>query len=109
MWIYYAARSTVELEDVCEALEISLDLPPFEFDGHDTWRYAWSDNDIIGLYVTEADDFQTIETWIAGCPQGVNYQVSLCAEGEPPDFAWRLVRALKSEAVRFAERVSSDS
>jgi len=102
MDVYFAARSGAKLEGVCEALSAGFDLPPFEFDSHDTWRYAWSEGRGIRLNVTKARGYRTVETWMPGCPIGVNYQVILTAESEPPDFASRLAAALGSEAVRCA-------
>jgi hypothetical protein len=100
--MYFAARSDVKLESVCEALGAEFDLPPFEFDSHDTWRYACSEGRGLRLNVTKARGYRTVETWIPGCPTGVNYQVILSADGEPPGFASQLAKALGSEAVRYA-------
>jgi hypothetical protein len=100
--VYFAARSEAQLEGVCETLGAAFDLPPFEFDSHDTWRYAWSEGRGLRLNVTKARGYHTVETWMPGCPSGVNYQVIMTAEGEPPDFASQLEAALGSEAVRYA-------
>ena len=102
MNIYFAAKSGAKLEAVCEALGAGFDLPPFEFDSHDTWRYAWSEGRGLRLNVTKARGYRTIETWMPDCPTGVNYQVILTAESEPPDFAARLAEALGCEPVRYA-------
>jgi len=99
---FFAAKSDAELEGVCIALQDSFELPPFEFDSHDTWRYAWSENAAMRLNVTQAEDDRTVETWMAGCPSGVNYQVILTAGSEPPGFASRLCDVLGSEVVRYA-------
>ena len=102
MNLYFAAGSGAKLETVCEALSAASDLPPFEFDSHDTWRYAWSEGQGLRLNVTKARGYRTVETWMPGCPSGVNYQVILTAEREPPGFASRLGTALGSEAVQYA-------
>ncbi|WZO98814.1 hypothetical protein EP7_000405 [Isosphaeraceae bacterium EP7] len=105
---YFAARSEATLESVCEALSAAFDLPPFEYDSHGTWRYAWSEGRGLRLNVTKARDYRTVETWIPGCPSGVNYQVILTAESELPGFALRLAKALGSEAARLAIVSASD-
>ena len=102
MDIYYAARSGASLDTVCEALRGTFGLPPFVCDSHDNWRYAWSEGEGLRLNVTKADDDCTVETWLPGCPRGVNYQVILSAASEPPDFAVRLAKILRSEVVRYA-------
>ena len=108
MNVYFAARSEAKLESVCETLGAAFELPPFEFDGHDTWQYAWSEGRGLRLNVTKAKGCHTVETWMPGCPGGVNYQVILTAEVEPPDFASRLATALGSEAVRYATAPATD-
>jgi hypothetical protein len=100
--VYFAARSGAKLESVCEALGAAFDLPPFEFDSHDTWRYAWTEGRGLRLNVTKARGYRTVETWMPGCPAEVNYQVILTAESEPPGFASRLAAALGSEVMRYA-------
>jgi hypothetical protein len=90
---------------VCEALQSVFGLPPFVFDSHDNWRYAWSETEGLRLNVTQADDDRTVETWMPRCPRGVNYQVLLSAAREPPDFAARLAGILGSEVVRYAESI----
>lgn len=102
MNIYYAARSAAGLESVCEALSAALELPPFVFDSHDTWRYAWSECRGLRLNVTQARGYHTIETWMPDCPSGVNFQVILTADVEPTDFASMLADALRCEATRYA-------
>jgi hypothetical protein len=97
------------LESVCEVLSAAFDLPPFEFDTHDTWRYAWSESQDLHLNVTKARGYRTIETWMQGCPSGVNYQVILTAESEPPEFASRLAEALGCETVRYAFSPPTDA
>ena len=109
MDVYFAARSGTALESVCEALGTALALPPFEFDSHGTWRFAWSEGRGLRLNITKARGCRTIETWMSGCPSGVNYQVILTAENEPPGFASNLAMALGSEAVRYAITPASDA
>ncbi len=109
MNVYFAARSGATLESVCEALGTALALPPFEFDSHDSWRFARSEGRGLRLNITEARGYRTIETRMPGCPSGVNYQVILTAESEPPGFALNLTRALGSEAVRYAITPASDA
>ena len=102
MDFYYAARSDAELAVVCQALRTRFNLPPFEFDAHDTWRYAWSESAAMRLNVTVADDNRTIETWMPSCPTGVNYQVILSAVASPYGFAFRLAEVLGSAVVPYA-------
>ena len=106
---YYAAKSRAKLESVCEALSATLGLPPFEFDSHDTWRYAWSEGPGLRLNVTRASGDRTIEAWMPHCPSGVNYQVILTAESEPPGFASRLAAVLGSEVARYASEPAADA
>jgi hypothetical protein len=114
--IYHWHKATGEfpprrpgLESVCEALGTAFALPPFEFDNHDTWQYARSEGRGLRLNITKARGYRTIETWMPGCPSGVNYQVILTAGSEPPGFASHLARALGSEAVRYAIAPASDA
>jgi hypothetical protein len=103
MNVYYAALSNADLDEVCEALRIKFGLPPFEFDSHDTWRYAQSTGVGMRLNITKADDVSTIETWMPDCPKGVNFQVILSVESEPADFVTHLSEILGSEVVRYAK------
>lgn len=103
MDVYYAARSKATLEGVCEALSQAFDLPPFEFDGHDTWRYAWSEGHSLRLNITRASNYRTVETWMPSCPSGVNYQVILSAKAVPAGFELRLAEVLGSVVTRYAE------
>jgi hypothetical protein len=107
--VYYAARSGAKLESLCQALGEEFDLPQFEFDSYDTWRYAWSERRGLRLNVTNARGYRTVETWIPGCPNGVNYQVVVTAESEPPGFASRLAAVLRSEVVRYATAPAADA
>ena len=101
MDIYFAARSTAQLEAVCEGLRMELELPEFAFDVHDTWRYGWSEREGLRLNITKAQDYRTIETWIPGSPTGVNYQLILTADLEPPKFVAVAAELLGTEVVRY--------
>jgi hypothetical protein len=102
--VYYASRSKVPLKNVCDALRTALTLPPFTFDCRDNWRYGRSETAEVGVNITRAEDFHTIETWMEGCPAGVNYQIILSAAGEPEGFASLLAGILESEVTRYAGR-----
>lgn len=90
------------METVCEVLQTSFDLPPFEYDCHDNWRYAYAGNDFLHVNVTKADDNSTIETWIDNCPKGANFQICLTSASEPPQFLLQLKNAMNCEVVRYA-------
>jgi len=104
MDVYYAARSKVPLKTVCDALRTSLGLPPFTFDCHDNWRYGISQSTEVRIGVTRAGDFHTLETWMADCPAGSNYQLILSAEAEPAGFEALLAGILESDVKRYASR-----
>ncbi len=104
MHFYFAARSEATLEKVCEALRVDFDMPPFQFDGHDDWRWGMSEGDDLALNVTRARGYRTIETWMPVCPQSVNYQIILTAECEPEGFASRLAEILDGNVIRYASR-----
>ncbi len=99
--LHYGARSKENLEDVCKALSEVFSLPPFTYDSHGTWRYAWSGGEYLRLNVTQARDRRTIETWIPNSPSGVNYQVILTAPCEPPNFTAQVAAILHAEIVRY--------
>jgi len=101
--IYFAAKSREPLEAVCTGLAEALGLPKFEFDSHDTWRYAWSERSGFKLNITKSRDYRTIETWIAGCPAGVNYQLILTTDHEPPEFLASARQLLNADVIRYAE------
>jgi hypothetical protein len=104
MDVYYASRSKVPLKQVCESLRTRLGLPPFTFDCHDNWRYGTAETAEVRMNVTRAGDFHTIETWMADCPAGVNYQLILTAGAEPEGFSTLLAEILESQVNRYASR-----
>ena len=104
MDVYYAAQSKVPLKQVCDGLRTALGLPPFTFDCHDNWRYGISETADVRMNVTRAGDFHTIETWMADCPAGVNYQLILSAGAEPEGFSTLLAGILESQVSRYASR-----
>lgn len=103
---YYAVRSAVKLQAACEGLQLAYGLPEFQFDSHDTWQYAWSRGVDMHLNVTRAKDYKTIETWIPGCPAGVNYQLIVTALNAPQDFESVAGKLLGSPVVRYCEQDS---
>ena len=102
MDLYYAARSRAKLQGVCEAMCAAFDLPPFAFDCHDNWSYGRSEGRSIRLNITRTSDTHTVETWMPGCPSGVNYQIILSAKSEPTGFVSRLAEVLGTEVIKYA-------
>src|SRR5687767_11430239 len=100
----YAARSDANLEEVCERLEVAYGFMPFLFDAEDNWQYATTGFDKIRyIGVTKADNYGTIQKWLPGCPRGVNYEVRVKADAEPPDLLSRLTDILGAQVVKFYE------
>jgi hypothetical protein len=100
---YYASLSKVELEAACQGLSRAFDLPPFEFDCDDSWRYAWSEREGLRVNVTKAQNSRTIETWDPACPAGVNYQLILSAASELPHFQATATELLGAEFIRYGK------
>jgi hypothetical protein len=71
--MYLAGKSDARLEDVCASLEESLGLDPFDREAEDTWVYARSAGAGFGFNITRTEDTETIATWMASAPRGVNY------------------------------------
>ncbi|AMV21648.1 hypothetical protein VT03_27340 [Planctomyces sp. SH-PL14] len=88
--------------EVCRELQSAFSLPAFTFDSENHWEYGYSKNPEMGINVTKTEDSRTIETWIAGCPPRVNFQVILTASEEPPNFQSQLAKILGTTVVRYA-------
>jgi hypothetical protein len=98
---YFAAFSDTNLESVCSGLQSRFALPHFEFDSHDSWRYAIARTPAIGFNVTRADDARTIENWMGDCPTGVNFQIIADYDVEPIDLVTVLRNLLKANPIRY--------
>lgn len=105
---YYASQSKVALEAVYDGLSRTFDLPPFEFDSHDSWRYAWSEREGLHVNVTKCRNTRIIETWDPTCPTGVNYQLVFTAPRELPAFQATAFELLGAEVIRYGKS-SGDS
>ena len=103
--VYFAAHSDVGLDVVCSTIQSRFSLPDFESDWHDTWQYAFSKTSDIGFNVTKAEENDTIETWMDGCPSGVNFQIIVDFEVEPDDLADTLQSALGVVPVRYLTKM----
>ena len=101
---YFAALSEVSLESVCSAIQSRYSLPQFVIDDHDTWSYGVSWNNQLHINITKAQDTSTIETWMPDCPEGVNFQVVVESDDEPPELISTLRSALEAEPVAYASR-----
>ena len=104
---YYAARSKEALESVCQSVSEHYSLPEFGFDSHESWRYGWSRNGVIGFNVTKASDCRTIEKWMPECPKGVNFQIIVEADCQPSDLLVALSKALGVTPAKYLERETS--
>jgi hypothetical protein len=104
--VYYAARSSVALADVCASLAETFELPAFNFDTEDNWCYGWSERPGLKFNVTKADDYRTIQTWIDGCPSGMNYQVIVTVSAAQPTLPQRLSSILGSDAIEYHRSVA---
>jgi len=97
--MYLAGKSDASLEQVCASLEQSLALDPFDHDAEDTWVYARSAGAGFGFNITRTEDTDTIATWMASAPRGVNYQVILNYCGMPDQAAFQRVRSALQRAL----------
>jgi hypothetical protein len=59
----------------------------------------------MGFNVTKAADFTTVETWMAECPKGVNFQIIVEAESTPPpNLGQALSTALGVAPLKYFEK-----
>src|SRR5947208_3478473 len=104
MKFFYAARSDAKLRQVCRRLEAAYESTPFWIDWEKNWQYGKA---MFGkskqIAVTKAEDYRTVEKWRPGCPSGVNYQVVVTANSEPPDLLRRITEYLGVEVVKYLE------
>ena len=103
---YFAAHSDAKLDAVCAALQSHYSLPAFVDDWHDTWQYAFAKSPAIGVNVTKSEGTHTIETWMDGCPSGVNFQIIADFEVEPDDLVTMLDSALGATPVRYSTQTA---
>jgi hypothetical protein len=97
--MYLAGKSDASLEDVCASLEQALGLDPFDRDAEDTSVYARSAGAGFGFNITRTEDSDTIATWMASAPRGVNYQVILNYYDTPDEAAFQRVRSALTQAL----------
>lgn len=97
--MYLAGKSDASLEQVCASLEQSLKLDSFEHDTEDTWVYARVTGAGFGFNITRTGDTDTIATWMASAPRGVNYQVILSYYGTPEEVDFQRVRNALQRAL----------
>jgi uncharacterized membrane protein YraQ (UPF0718 family) len=72
---FLVTRSAISKESIVKILEESLQLPSFVWKEKSNWQYSYSEDENLGINVTKASDFSTIETWITGTPAGANIQI----------------------------------
>ena len=53
----------------------------------------------FGFNITRTEDTDTIATWMASAPRGVNYQVILSYYGTPDEAAFQRVRSALQRAL----------
>ncbi len=99
---YFACYSDAPLERVTAVLQIENWTPPFIFDQHENWEYAWAKTDEFEINITKSDDNTTIETWMNSCPSGVNYQIIITALSVPEGLVDFLESILKSRLTQYA-------
>jgi len=97
--MYLAGKADVSLEQVCTSLEQTLALEPFDHDAEDTWVYARAAGAGFGFNITRTEDTDTIATWMASAPRGVNYQVILSYYGLPDEAAFQRVWSALHQAL----------
>lgn len=98
--MYLAGKSYASLEQVCAALEQRLALERFNHHTEDSWVYARSVGAGFGFNITRTEDTDTIATWMASAPRGVNYQVILSYHGTPDEAAIQRIRSALREALK---------
>lgn len=101
---YIGARSDAPFQVVCEQLQKQFHLPAFEEDREDNWVYGYAENEELGINVTRADDFKTIEKWMPGSPTGINYQFIVYSEEEPDKVLSFIRSQLNSGAILYARK-----
>lgn len=72
---YFAAKSSFDLQQVCNRTQATLHLPDFHFDAEDEWEYATSEVIEFSISITKTDDLNTIANWSKSAPNDVNFQI----------------------------------
>ena len=72
---YFAAKSSLKLEEVCQALQAEYNLSPFVLEAEDDFQYGWAATSGIKFNVTMTQDYQLIHSWMSQAPKNVNYQI----------------------------------
>lgn len=111
MTFYYAAHSNRSLEEVCNRLQTSLDLPafsrwgeaPFIYTEPGDWSWASVSNGKFGLRLSRMERPAAADVWMPGQPADTNFHVALSTDREPPEFAVRLRAALGSPVQQYAD------
>lgn len=73
----FVCYSDLDLQTVCNELQLHYSLPRFTFDEHSTWGYAISAGTSLKFNVTKTQRLDTIATWMPRAPTNVNYQIIL--------------------------------
>lgn len=73
----FLCYSNIDIQAVCNELQLHYALPRFMFDEHGTWEYGISAGTDLKFNVTKTQRRDTIATWMPGAPTGVNYQIIL--------------------------------
>lgn len=81
--LHFAALSTSRFDQVISALEVEFNPARFDCDVEDTWEYATAVlPGGIALNISRTANTDTIASWIAAAPLGVNWQVILASNAE---------------------------